>query len=82
MAPKLEPRGGPMNQLFAHWTLRGNTLQPKGTPQCPRGGLQRPNGSLEAAKWSQNAAKIEAKGSQMERKWIDTRKLLTNLAVH
>ena len=69
MAPKLEPRGGPTNQLFAHWTLLGDTLPPKGTPLCPRGGPGRPNGGQGAPKWSQNGAKIEPKGSQMERKW-------------
>ena len=65
MAPKLEPRGGPTNQLFAHWTLLGDTLPPKGTPQCPRGGPGRPNGGQGAPKWSQNGAKIEPK----EAKW-------------
>ena len=69
MNPKLEPRGGPTNQLFAHWTVLGNTLPPKGTPQCSGGDTGRPNGGLGAAKWSQNGAKIEPKGSQKERKW-------------
>ena len=73
MAPKLEPRGGQTNQLFAHWTLLGDTLPPKGTPQCPRGGPGRPNGGQGAPKWSQNGAKIEPKGSQMERTWSSKR---------
>ena len=68
-----EARGGPTNQLFAHWTLLGDTLPPKGTPQCPRGGPGRPNGGQGAPKWSQNGAKIEPKGSQMERKWSSRR---------
>ena len=65
MTPKLDPRGGPTNQLFAHWTLLEDTLPLKGTPQCARGGPRRPNGSQGAA----NGAKMEAKLSPKDAKW-------------
>ena len=65
MASKLEARGGPTNQLFAPWTLLGDTLPSKGTPQCSRGGPGRPNGG----QGDQNGAKMEPKLISQGSKW-------------
>ena len=37
MTPDWEPRGGPTNHFFAHWTPLGATLALKGAPKRPRG---------------------------------------------